>query len=70
MANTFLTAPQAARELGLAPYSLHRMARRGELRYQRLGRLWLFERREIRRFARRLRKQSARVRPEEGANAG
>jgi len=52
MANTFLTAPQAARELGLAPYSLHRLARRGELRFQRLGRLWLFERREIARLKR------------------
>jgi len=52
MANRFMTAPQAARELGVAPYSLHRMARRGELRYQRLGRLWLFERREISRLKR------------------
>ena len=53
MANTWLTAPQAAKELGLAAYSLHRMARRGELRFQRLGRLWLFERREIARLKRR-----------------
>jgi excisionase family DNA binding protein len=53
MANRFLTAPQAARELGLAPFSLHRMARRGELRFQRLGRLWLFERGEIARLKRR-----------------
>ncbi len=52
MANRFLTAPQAARELGLASYSLHRIARRGELRFQRLGRLWLFERREIARLKR------------------
>jgi excisionase family DNA binding protein len=47
MTNRFLTAPQAARLLGLAPYSLHRLARRGELRFMRIGRLWLFERREI-----------------------
>ncbi len=53
MANAWLTAPQAARQLGLAPYSLHRLARRGELRFQRLGRLWLFERREIARLKRR-----------------
>jgi len=53
MANQFLTAPQAARELGVAPFSLHRMARRGEVRFQRLGRFWLFERREIRRLKRR-----------------
>jgi len=52
MANTWLTAPEAARSLGLAPYSLHRMARRGELRFQRLGRLWVFERREIARLKR------------------
>jgi len=52
MANTWLTAPQAARIVGLAPFSLHRMARRGELRFQRLGRLWLFERREISRLKR------------------
>jgi len=52
MANTWLTAPEAARSLGLAPYSLHRMARRGNLRFQRLGRLWLFERREIARLKR------------------
>jgi len=52
MANTWLTAPQAARQLGLAPFSLHRMARRGELRFQRLGRLWLFERKEIARLHR------------------
>lgn len=52
MANRFLTAPQAARELGIAPFSLHRIAKRGELRYQRLGRLWLFERREIARLKR------------------
>jgi len=52
MANTWLTAPEAARSLGLAPYSLHRMARRGELRFQRLGRLWVFERREIARVKR------------------
>lgn len=70
MANTFLTAPQAARELGLAPFSLHRMARRGELRYQRLGRFWVFERREIRRLKRRLTaKQSARTRLEGEARA-
>jgi excisionase family DNA binding protein len=54
MANRWLTAPQAAEQLGLAAFSLHRMARRGELRFQRLGRLWLFERREIRRLKRRL----------------
>jgi excisionase family DNA binding protein len=54
MANRWLTAPQAAELTGLAPFSLHRMARRGELRYQRLGRLWLFEQREIRRLKRRL----------------
>lgn len=53
MANKFLTAPQAARLLGLAPFSLHRMAWRGELRFQRLGRLWVFERREIARLKRR-----------------
>jgi excisionase family DNA binding protein len=52
MSNRWLTAPQAAREAGLAPYSLHRMARRGELRFMRLGRLWLFERREIARLKR------------------
>jgi excisionase family DNA binding protein len=52
MANRLLTAPQAARQLGVAPFSLHRMARRGELSYQRLGRLWLFERREIARLKR------------------
>jgi len=52
MANTWLTAPQAARLVGLAPYSLHRMARRGELRFERLGRLWLFERKEIARLKR------------------
>jgi hypothetical protein len=55
MANRWLTAPQAARQLGLAPYSLHRIARRGELRYQRLGRLWIFERKEIARLRRRRR---------------
>jgi excisionase family DNA binding protein len=54
MANTWLTAPQAAELTGLAPFSLQRMAKRGELRYQRLGRLWLFDRREIRRLKRRL----------------
>jgi excisionase family DNA binding protein len=54
MANRWMTAPQAAQEVGLAAFSLHRMARRGELRFQRLGRLWLFERREIRRLKRRL----------------
>ena len=54
MANRFLTAPQAASELGMAPFSLHRMARRGELRFQRLGRFWVFERREIARLKRRL----------------
>jgi len=54
MANNWLTAPQAASMLGLAPYSLHRMARRGELRFQRLGRLWVFERREISQLKRRL----------------
>jgi len=47
MTNRLVTAPEAAKLLGLAPYSLHRMARRGELRFQRLGRFWLFERREI-----------------------
>jgi len=52
MANTWMTAPEAARLVGLAPFSLHRMARRGELRFQRLGRLWLFERREISRLKR------------------
>jgi len=52
MANQWITAPQAARLVGLAPFSLHRMARRGELRFQRLGRLWLFERREIARLKR------------------
>jgi excisionase family DNA binding protein len=50
MANSWLTAPQAAKELGLAAYSLHRLARRGEVRFRRLGRLWLFERREISRL--------------------
>jgi len=70
MANRFLTAPQAARELGVAPYSVHRMARRGDLRYQRLGRLWLFDRREIRRLRRKLAaKQSARTRSEGEARA-
>jgi len=54
MANRWLTAPQAAKEIGMAPYSLHRIARRGEIRFQRLGRLWLFERREIARLKRRL----------------
>lgn len=54
MANRWLTAPQAAQQLGLAPFSVHRMARRGELRYQRLGKLWVFERREIARLRRRL----------------
>lgn len=38
------------------------MARRGELRYQRLGRLWLFERREIGRL---LRKRAAKS-PKQG----
>ena len=52
MANRWLTAPQAARLVGLAPFSLHRMARRGQLRFQRLGRFWLFERREIARLKR------------------
>jgi len=52
MTNRWLTAPQAARLVGLAPFSLHRMARRGEMRFQRLGRLWLFERREIARLKR------------------
>lgn len=52
MSNRWLTAPQAAELVGLAPFSLHRMARRGELRFQRLGRLWLFERREIARLKR------------------
>jgi hypothetical protein len=54
MANNWLTAPQAAQEAGLAAFSLQRMARRGELRFQRLGRLWVFERGEIRRLKRRL----------------
>ena len=54
MSNTWMTAPQAAQLTGLAPFSLHRMARRGELRHQRLGRFWLFERREVRRLKRRL----------------
>ena len=53
MSNRWLTAPQAARLLGVAPFSLHRLARRGEVRFQRLGRLWLFERREIARLKRR-----------------
>ncbi len=57
MANLFLTAPQAARLLGLAPYSLHRLARRGELRFMRIGRLWLFERREIASLKRRRMRQ-------------
>ncbi len=57
MSNRFLTAPQAAKLLGVAPYSLHRMALRGEVRFQRLGRLWVFERREIRRLSRRLAKR-------------
>lgn len=52
MANVWLTAPEAAKLVGLAPFSLHRMARRGELRYQRLGRLWVFDRREIARLRR------------------
>jgi len=60
MANAWLTAPQAAKQLGLAPYSLHRMARRGELRYQRLGRLWVFERREIARLKRMRMRRSGR----------
>ncbi len=54
MANRFLTAPQAARELGMAAFSLHRMASRGEIRFQRLGRLWLFDRREVARVRRAL----------------
>ena len=54
MATRWLTATQAGELAGLAPFSLQRMARRGELRFQRLGRLWLFERREIRRLKRRL----------------
>jgi len=53
MANRWITAPEAGRMTGLAPFSLHRMAKRGELRYQRLGRLWVFERREIARLKRR-----------------
>jgi excisionase family DNA binding protein len=61
MANSWLTAPQAAKLLGVAPFSLHRMARRGELRFLRLGRLWLFERREIARLKRK-RKHLARTR--------
>jgi len=70
MASRWLTAPQAAALTGLAPYSLQRMARRGELRFQRLGRLWLFERREIRRLRRKLAaKQSARTRSEGEARA-
>jgi excisionase family DNA binding protein len=52
MATRWLTATQAGELAGLAPFSLQRMARRGELRFQRLGRLWLFERREIRRLKR------------------
>jgi len=52
MATRWLTATQAGELAGLAPFSLQRMARRGELRYQRLGRLWLFERREIARLKR------------------
>ena len=60
MANTWLTAPQAARQLGLAPYSLHRLARRGEVRFQRLGRLWLFERSEIARLKRTRMRRSGR----------
>lgn len=63
MANRLLTAPQAAKQLGMAPFSLHRMARRGEVRYQRLGRLWIFERREILRLKR---KQAATGREQEG----
>jgi len=71
MANTFLTAPQAARELGIAPFSLHRLARRGELRFLRVGRFWLFERREIRRLsrARRAAKRSAGIRIQGGVHA-
>ena len=70
MANTWLTTPQAAKQLGLAPYSLHRLARRGELRFQRFGRLWVFERREITRLKRRLAaKESARTRSEGEARA-
>jgi hypothetical protein len=60
MTNRWLTAPQAAELAGLAPYSLHRMARRGELRYQRLGRLWVFERREIARLKRMRMRRSGR----------
>jgi len=63
MANRWLTAPQAARLVGLAPFSLHRMARRGELRFVRLGRFWVFERKEIARLQRR-RQQVARNRRE------
>jgi excisionase family DNA binding protein len=60
MANPWLTAPQAAKQLGVAPFSLQRMARRGELRFQRLGRLWLFERSEIARLKRmRMRKHGS-----------
>lgn len=71
MANVWLTAPQAASLVGIAPYSLHRMARRGELRFQRLGRFWLFERREIRRLGRRLLAQRRQQRPQEnGGNRG
>lgn len=70
MTNRWLTAPQAAELAGLAPFSLHRMAKRGELHYQRLGRLWLFDRREIRRLRRKLAaKQSARTRSEGEARA-
>ena len=60
MANHWMTAPQAAQEVGLAPFSLHRMAKRGELRYQRLGKLWVFERREIARLKRRRMRRIAR----------
>ena len=65
MSNRWLTAAQAARLAGLAPYSLQRMARRGELRFQRLGRLWLFERREIAGLKRRLAAQRRERRPRE-----
>jgi len=61
MANLWLTAPQAAKLVGLSPFSLHRMAKRGELRYQRLGRLWLFEPREIARLKRRRMRRIARA---------
>ena len=54
-----LTAPEAAKVLGIAAYSLHRMAQRGDIPYRRVGRFWLFSERAVQQLHERLEKRRA-----------